>query len=384
MKKLIFILPLVILFACNKKNKIEISGSVPEVKNEYIFLDELDINTTIPLDSAKIKKNGKFQFKVLTKEQNYYQLRISKNNFITLLTSPGEKIIVTADRQYLPGGYEVKGSEGSLLIKKLDGKLLKTRHKIDSLITIFRENEDKPGFDSLKFVLDEAYQKVIMEQRRFTIGFLLKNMSSLACIKALYQKIDSNMYVLNENKDLQYLKIVADSLKVYFPDSKHTKALIADLDLGLRRYSSLRLTKLIQNYGSENMDVSLPNPQGDTIFLSSQRGKHVLLCFWASVNTASVNENIQLKNIYSKYNKKRFEIYQISLDTNKVSWQKAIRFDELPWINVIEINSIGSHVARLFNIQKLPSNFLINPDGVIISKDLHGKALQIKLSQLFD
>jgi len=382
MKILLPVLFLVLLASCGQKSKIEISGFVNNANQKYIYLDEMDINQRNLVDSAKIRKKGAFFFRIHSAEPNYYQLRLTSRNFITLLASPGEKISVVSKDRYLPENYEVFGSEGSSLLKKLDDQLRKTIYKTDSISALYKESQENPGFDTIGPQLNDAYTKVIQDQRRFTIRFILENIRSLAAIKALYQKLDSTTYVLYDNKDLQYLKIVADSLKVHYPDSKHTKALVIDLEQGLKRFNALRLAKLIQNSGKEkSLDIALPNPAGDTILLSSFREHYVLLSFWASWDETSVAKNLELKKLYQTYHKKGFEVYQVSFDNDKESWKKSILFDELSWIHVIDTEQ---EFARMFNVQQLPANFILDKEGAIIGKDLYGKALRIRLSQLFD
>jgi peroxiredoxin len=382
-KKIILpVLFLVLITSCGKKRKIEISGDINNTGQEYIYLDKMDINIIEPLDSAKIRKNGKFRFRITSSEPDYYQLRLIEGNFITLLAEPGEKILIISGDNYLPGNYEVFGSKGSSLVKELDNRLLKTIYKTDSISTLYSESINEPGFDTIAPKLNNTYLKVIQDQRKFTIRFIIENISSLASIKALYQMLDSSTYVLYNNRDLQYMKIVADSLKVHYPDSKHTKALIADLNQGMERFNALMLTKQIQESGKEtSLDIALPNPEGDTILLSSLRNNYVLLSFWTSLNETCLAENQELKKLYQTYNKKGFEIFQVSLDNDKEAWKKSILFDELTWTNVIDSEM---KFAQIFNVRQLPANYLLNKEGFIIGKNLHGRTLRIKMSQLFD
>jgi len=333
---------------------------------------------------VNLKKGGAFHFKFKADEPSFYQLKITPNNFITLLIEPGEKVHVQSDRNFLPNGYSVEGSEGSELIKLLDDNLLKTQKTLDSIVLDYRSNMDKEGFDTLEAQLNEKYNTVLRQQRRFTIGFILENITSLASIKALYQQYDSVTYVLYDMKDLQYVKIVADSLKVYYPDSKHTRALIADLESEMARFNAQRINELISSSEPTVIDISLPTVEGDTIALSSLRGNYVLLSFWASWDEASIRENAELKRVYNQYHSRGFEIYQVSFDNDKEAWRRAIHFDELPWINVSDLNYPNSPVINRLNIQKLPANFLLDREGDIIGKDFTGRTLKIKLAQLFD
>ncbi len=383
MKKIILILPLVILFACGR-NHVKVSGVIKDTEKEMIYLDKMGVGEIVSVDSSGINKHGKFNLKTKAPGLNFYRLRLSDNNFVTLLTGPGEKIRVTSSKEYLPENYEITGSENSQKVKLLDNHLLETQKKLDSLTTIFNELNDKPEFDTISKELDEAYQKIVNEQRNFNIRFVLENLNSLASIKALYQKFDENTYVLFKNRDLQYLKIVSDSLQKAYPESKHTKALVADLEKGLNRYNLLRFNQIMENMPKTALDVQLPNINGDTISLLSNQGKYVLLSFWSTASEACVKENQVFKSLHKKYNHKGFEIYQVCIDNDIAKWKKAVKFDELPWISVIDTDTESSGVIRMFNVRSVPVNYMFDREGNIIGKDLHGRALNIKMNQLFE
>ena len=384
MRKILIAISMVLLISCSGRDTIRIQGNFIKAANKSIYLDEVDINNSINLDSAEVNKGGEFSFKFTTAEPSYYQLKISETNFITLLAEPGENIYIESDESFLPNGYTIKGSEGSTLIKLLDDRLLKTQASLDSIITAYKSRMDEEGFGTLESELNEKYSMVVNQQRRFTIQFILENISSLVSIKALYQKYDSITYVLYDIKDLQYLKIVADSLKVYYPDSKHTRALITDLNNEMDRFNAQRMSELVTSSASSTIEIELPTPEGDTISLSSLHGKYVLLSFWASWDEVSVGQNIELKRLYNQYKSRGFEIYQVSFDSDPEAWKQAIRFDDLPWINVSDLKYPNSPVVSMFNIQKLPANYLLNKEGEIVGKDFTGRTLKIKLTQLFD
>jgi len=372
-----------VVMSCHREPEAVISGTLAPAKGKMVYLDKMDIDKAVPVDSVKAGRNGKFRFRVAVDEPAFFLLKVSDNNFITLLTGPGEKVVVTADSAFLPAGYTVKGSEGSLLVKQLDDRLRETVRRTDSIARIYRENMGKPGFDTLKVRLDREYNDLIKAQRKYTIGFILDHLNSPASIKALYQKIDGNTYVLYDLKDLQYMKIVADTLKVYYPEAKITRALVQDLNKEMSKYNELRLQSMIKEARTVDLDVSLPDVKGDTVTLSSlwKKGDYVLLTFWASWCQQCITENLQLKNFYRKYHAKGLEIYAVSLDERKENWLKQVRFDELPWINVWDRDR---EVAKKYNVSMPPVNFLYGPDGRMLGRDLHGRALQIKLSQIFD
>ncbi len=384
MRKLFFYLILLIsIIGCNNSNKVKIEGTIPDAEGKYLILKNIVINTPLILDSVKIKKSGNFSFKIEVAEAGFYQLGFSDNNFSSLLLEPGENIKIKFSSPTLAEYYDITGSEGSSLIQELDFHLGNTVTKMDSITRVYKENIDNPGFDSLSIELNQSYEQLIKDQRTYSIGFVLGHLTSLASIKALYQKYDPSTYVLNDMKDLQYMKLVADSLAVYYPDSKDAMALKSDLDKGLTNYNLMRVQKMVKTGEESKLDISLPNQEGDTISLSSLKGKYVLLSFWASWSKESITENLDFKQLYKKYKSHGFEIYQVSFDNEKEPWLKAIRFDELSWINVSDLKYPNSNLVQLYNIKQIPSNYFVDKDGVIVARDLHGKALRIKLQQVF-
>jgi thiol-disulfide isomerase/thioredoxin len=206
----------------------------------------------------------------------------------------------------------------------------------------------------------------------------------MASIKALYQRIDENAYVLYDPKDLQYLKIVSDSLGRYYPGSKHVKALTEDLKKGLNQMNTRKIEDMANSFPVTKLDPNLKDINGKQIALSSLKGKVVLLTFWSVNSKECIAENIQFKSLYKTYNKKGFEIYQINLDENEEKWRAEVKFDELPWISTREEDPLNPVNAMLFNVKSLPANYLFDRDGNLAGMNLHGRSLQIKLNQLFN
>jgi thiol-disulfide isomerase/thioredoxin len=205
----------------------------------------------------------------------------------------------------------------------------------------------------------------------------------MASIMALYQKIDNETYVLYDTRDLQYMKIVSDTLSRYYPGSPNVQALTEDFKKELNQMYSRKLQDLAKSSPVTELDPNLKDISGKRISLSSLKGKIVLLTFWSIESKECFAENLQLKDFYKTYKKKGFEIYQINVDQNEQAWRNEVRFDELPWINTREDDPANPENARLFNVKSVPANYLFDRKGEIIATNLHGKALQIKLNQLF-
>jgi hypothetical protein len=383
MNRFLLIIASLILFSgCNKKDTFTIEGVIKGEKKNTIYLNRLEVDTPVLTDSAKVDSKGRFKLRVSANGPDFYQLGYSKADFITLLAAPGEKIIVESEGTTLYEKYSVSGSEGSLKIKYLDETLEKTKKSLDSLSTLYRELSLKSGFDAEGAAIEDAYNKLVIEQRSRNIDFIINNTTSLASVKAVYQKLTPEAYVLYDPKDLQFLKILSDSLGKYYPGSKHVQALSADFQKELNRMYANRLGELAKELPETRLDPDLADVNGKRIKLSSLKGKYVLLSFWSVRSAESVSENLRLKELYKTYRNKGFEIYQVNLDEDENLWKRSVSFDELPWISTREDDPANPRYARLFNVQSLPATYLFDRDGDIIAVNLRGRALGIKLEQV--
>ena len=280
--------------------------------------------------------------------------------------------------------YSVSGSTGSEKLQMLDIVLADTKRKLDSLSTVYAKASKEPGFDMKGPSLETEFNDLIKEQRKKNIEFIINNINSLASIKALYQRINPETYVLYDPHDLQYLKIVTDSLTHHYPNSKQVQALARDFEKEMNQMYINQIEQISKNIPPIKLDPNLINIVGKRIALSSLKGKYVLLTFWSVQSRDCIEENLQLKELYKLYNKKGFEIYQINLDENESDWKSAVRFDELPWISTREDDPLNPRNAIIFNVKSLPANYLFDKESKIIASDLHGRSLQLKLEQLFN
>ena len=378
MRKTILVFCILGLAACNK-DRVKITGSISNGEGILLHFDEVDVYNTIPADSVVLTGNGKFSFKFNTSEPCFYQLRLSENKIIVLFPEPGQHIRLTADASNLIPSVTVEGSHATEQVTKLVKRLNETKIKLDSITRAYNMAEA----DTVRIQLDKAYQDILEAHRKFSIAFILTHYNSLASLYALYQQYLPGSYIFYKGTDMQFFRIVSDSLNKYYPNSKHVKALIAYTDNMIGKYKSQTILQRAQDTEASLPDVALPDMKGDTVDLKSLKGKVVLLSFWATYCETCVQQNLELKKIYNQFKNKGFEVMQVSFDNNEETWKQAIRYDELPWINVIDIMYPNSVVAGNYNITGIPANYLIGRDNVsIIGKNLTPAQLKDKLQDI--
>lgn len=366
MRRIFWILPLILAISCSKGEKTEVTGTISNAGHEMIYLDEQGLASIRPADSASIKSDGSFKLTDRILQPTFYNLHLGDRKIIPLLLNPGDKALVQSDADRFIPGYSISGSVESSQIRELNKILSGTLHSIDSLQKLLDSN---PGFDEDFLAgINETYHKTIDAQRRNSVQFVLENRDNMVAIYALYQKMGED-FVLNRNRDIQLFKITAQALDTLYPGSEHVKALKRNAARREQDLYSTKIRNLIANSESVTPEIRLPDPRGDTLSLESLKGRVVLLSFWASWNEESVAANIQLKDVYRAYNALGFEIYQVSFDNEPEPWIRAIQYDELPWINVSELSYPESSVATLYNVTELPTTYLIDREGAIVSRN---------------
>ena len=138
------------------------------------------------------------------------------------------------------------------------------------------------------------------------------------------------------------------------------------------------------HFGDTATEIALPSVNGDTITLSSLRGKVVLVDFWASWCGPCRWTNKKIAKVYDAYKEKGFEIFGVSVDENKKAWLKAIRKDKISWIQVNDNSGRESKIAADWSVYAIPTSYLIGRDGKLIAMDLSSKELEKTLKKILE
>jgi peroxiredoxin len=240
----------------------------------------------------------------------------------------------------------------------------------------------KPGFDTIYSRVVKQYVNIIKEERNVSIKFIIENNHSLASIIALYQQLNDTTYVLNQNRDLQFVNIVADTLKKYHPEVSSVKILLADRSRMMQNYNILKLGQMrLHSKAVSFPDVSLTSVDKEKINLRQVKSKNklVLINFWAPDNEECIIVLNNFRELYNEFKAKGFEIYNIAVTEDQRNWEDLVKSGNLAGINVIDKEGTS---ASFYNVKNLPASYLIGLDENIIGKDLFGENLRSKLKEL--
>ncbi len=372
----------IFISSCNN-NELTIKGKIKGANNKTLYLQKYSINGIKTIDSVLINSKNAFQFNIPKDTiPEFYLLKFSENKLITLLIDSCNLITVNGNYKNFSNNYEITNSLGSRYIKKLNHKLHYTQLLLDSLSLAYN-NINKNDLEQKKKIINEI-NTVVNNQKEYITEFILNNTRSFASYYAVFQRYKDGSLIMNPfvKKDLNMYGAVATGLNVAYPNAPRTKQ-IRNFVLSIKKQQKQEaLTRKIMKEVKGFPDIAEPNINGDTIKLSSFKGKTVLLSFWASWDKNSINENKSLLKTYKKYKSKDFTVYQVSLDKSKILWEQAIEQYKLPWTNVSDLKYINSYPAKIYNVKQLPANYLISSKGKIIGKNLFGRVLDDKLSDI--
>ena len=359
-----------LLGSCNKigsknntgKGNYSIKGKLQNSTAGSVYLSELEEQQFVYRDTATVNEDGTFEFSGKMPEPNLYRVSLSDQNML-LLVIDTPSIEVTADAQDLRKTYEVKGSKETQLLKNLMGQMDRMQQKAAKLEKRFVTAQQAGQQDSMQY-LQEQYMAMPAQSAKEIKGLIRSNSSSFVSTYA-------TLSLLNPDEDFEFMDSMAVVFEKNVPESKYVGLLSNKLE-ALRNLA----------VGQPAPDISLPTPEGQTVTLSSLKGKYVLVDFWASWCGPCRQENPNVVRMYQKYKDKGFEIYGVSLDESKEKWVTAIAKDKLTWPHVSDLKGWNSSAALKYNIQAIPQTLLLDKEGKIIAKNLRGKPLEDKIASL--
>lgn len=370
----IFVVALVamVVVGCRSKES-EVSGCFEGLSDKMIYLEEIATSGDKIVDSVALDKKGNYRFVIKneTETPSLYHV-ICNNNRIPLFVSQGEHIVLCADGAK-PTNYTVKGSDESELLHKFNKEYVALRVDINTLVQQYAE-ASKVQQKELK----KQYVVLYNTLKRNQIAFIVENKASLASVYALYQRLPGERYLADEKSEILYYRSVLEAVEPHYPTSPFVQRLKKDVE---RMEASIALLQSVEV-------CSYPELKGSDMYgkeqsLTSLAGNVILVDFWAAEAGNSNTLNAELKTLYKKYESKGFRVYQVSADTSKALWVTAVQEQALPWISVCDFGGAASPMLRAYNVQKLPSNYLIDRNGNIVAKDLYGDALKRELSKYF-
>lgn len=374
-----------VMVSCSHEpGSFTVRGKFDNAPGRALYLYKMTTEHYISIDSAETGPDGGFELHGTAGHTGFFALQFNNDDYLTLLAGPGDMIELEGDADDLPGTYRVYGSEASEKIRQLSQRLEVTLDQIYDLNKVFNDSSRSPDFLKIKDSLDIRYGEILESQKDFTLGFIRDNPNSLASLMALYQQIGPRRYLLDPVDDFPYFSMLDSTLGIRFPESEAVGELHRQVEELKEKNAYLKGSEKFLAKGMEAPEIALPSPGGDTILLSSLRGKIVLLDFWASWCDPCRDENPDLVRIYRQYKDKGFDIYQVSLDKSRTSWLRAIREDSLGWVQVSDLKMWESAVVGAYNLRGIPMNFLLDRQGRIIAKNLKGSMLKNKLEELYN
>ena len=375
-RNLLIVAVAVVLASCQGKNSVKITGTIAGGENTTVTLLKRDVSTSVVLDSAKMDASGEFKFKLPVEDPGFYMLQVAGKSPITLLLAPGERVVFSADVKSFDRSYNVEGSVGSAQVKEVYSRLVALKDQVDSLT---EKSKSLAGNQGALLSVYSTIDSLVLAHKEYSISFMRSNVSSLAPVFALYQQIADDVFLFNTLDDIVYYRMVASSLKAFYPKLQITKAVIADFYDLEAKTKSYKMKQVIANAESTLPNIELPNVKGDTVRLSSFKGKVIVLDFWSSAYPNALLDNREMLNIYNEFKGKGLVVYQVSVDEDGQAWARAIKNAGIPWTAVRDQNGPNSLAVRVYNVQQVPSNYIIGKNYDIVGKNLYGDALRKKL-----
>lgn len=370
MKKYLTLFSVILLsfaiYSCKDKNEFTISGTVENPGSlKKIFLLEADSANIAVVDSTNLNDQGKFEFKHKAPYANLYKLRVGGSIF-DLIAKNGDAIDFSTSLTDNSHAYKISGSDDSEKIKEFN-KI--SNFYGDKSAKITQEYQDKAQAigkesDSLIKIYLPIFQQNIKEYSAEILKFVNSNKNSLAGFYAATS--------LDQGKFEQQLIGYSEAIKDNFKDNPGVQKFI-------KQMADLKPVSI----GHKAPDFTIAGIDGKPIKLADYKGKYVMLDFWASWCAPCRQENPNVVKQYAIYKPLGLNILGISLDQDKTKWEQAVNADKLTWGHGSDLKNFEGPTERLYHIEAIPSNFIIDPQGIIVAKNVTGADLEEFLNKTF-
>ncbi len=370
------------LGSCTEK-KFNINGTITQAKDSVLYLENMSLNGPKAVDSVKLDENGNFEFKQKAPDApEFYRLRIA-NQMVNLAVDSTESITVKAAYPTMSANYEVSGSEECAKIRDLAYMQLALQRQVTAIA-----NSPTLGVqaveDSVTKVL-EAYKNKVK------LNYIFKEPMKAYAYYALFQTIvlgNANILIFNPRSskdDVKVFAAVATSWDTYFPKAER------GLNLHNIAIEGMKNVRIAENNARQTIsadkvqvagviDIALTDNHGRVRKLTDLKGKVVLLDFQAFAAEGSLKRIMMMREIYNKYHDRGFEIYQVSFDPEEHFWKTKTA--ALPWVSVWDENGTRSAVLAQYNVQTLPTFFLIDRNNTLQKRDAQIKDLDAEIQAL--
>lgn len=363
------------MYSCKNKSQFSVSGTIKNPGNlKAVYLIEADSAGLKVVDSTSLGEGGKFEFKHVALYPNLFKLRVGNTgpqgsemqgeNLYDFIAKNGDDIEFETDNNNKNHEYTIKGSDDSDKIKEFNRISNIYGEKNAKLFAEYQEKSHGERNDSLLKIYMPIFLKNVSEGGEAVLKFVNDNKKSLAGFYAA-TTLDPTKY------ETQLIKF-ADDIRGDFKDNPTVQKFIAQMDK----------VKPI-SIGHKAPEFTVNGIDDKPIKLSDYKGKYVMIDFWASWCQPCRQENPNVVKQYNTFKDKGFNILGISLDKGKHEWQKAINDDKLTWAHGSDLNGFEGPAEALYHIEAIPSNFIIDPQGNIVAKNITGADLEAFLNKTF-
>ena len=371
--------------SCNNK-KFHINGNITEATDSMLYLENLSLNGPVKIDSVKLGEDGAFVFDENAMDSitpEFYRLRIA-NQSINLSIDSTETVKVKASYPQMSYKYEVEGSENCSKIKELSIKQMILQNNINAIA-----KSPNMGIDSVDVIVArmlDGYKQDIK------VNYIFKEPMKASSYYALFQTIqlgNVNSLIFNprNNKDdVRVFAAVATSWDTYYPGAERGKNLHNIAIEGMKDIRIIENQRAQQQIDASKVsvngciDLAMEDSKGQVRRLTDLKGKVVLLDFHLFASSESTKRIMMLRELYNKYHAAGLEIYQVSVDPNEHFWKTSTA--ALPWICVRDEGGVQGQSLQLYNVQSIPTFFLIDRSNTLKARDAQIKDLDEAIKNL--